>query len=70
MRILTYTTDLNNDPEAMTWDEFVENGLPEDWADYIWQEVESVEQAKEEHDTKLDLRTEEINEGKPERAYY
>jgi len=70
MRIVTYTTDSNSDPEAMTWEEFQKNKLPDDWADYIWQEVESVEQAKEEHDTKLDLRMEEINAGKPERAYY
>ena len=51
----TYTTDLNSDAIALTRAEFeAMGGLPDDWADYIWQEAETREIAVAMHHQRHD----------------
>jgi hypothetical protein len=52
---VTFTKDLDQQPIAMTREEFrIAGGLPEGWDDYIWQHAESPEAACEAHDLRLD----------------
>lgn len=51
----TYTTDADTDPVTITRKEYnAQGGLPEDWADYIWQEAESCEKAASMHEQRHD----------------
>jgi hypothetical protein len=46
----TYTTEISEDPVAVTRPEYeASGGLPEDWREYLWQEAESREQAVSNH---------------------
>lgn len=66
MLILTYTTDEDSLPKAVM--SLAE--MPDDYADYIWQEAKDEDEAIRYHHLKLDLMNAEINLGQPMRDFY
>lgn len=52
---LTFTTESNPDPVAVTRKEInAMGGMPDDWIDYIWQEASDKAEAEANHDLRFD----------------
>jgi hypothetical protein len=70
MKIMTFTTYLNEDTQALTLDEF--NALPEapDWTEYVWQEAPDKPSAIARHQEAMDAYEDDNTAGKPIKETY
>ncbi len=53
-KFYTYTTETNPEGVAVTEDEFMRDGMPDDWMDYVVQEAPDPETAVTNHQQRLD----------------
>lgn len=73
LRFVTYTTNENNDPQALTEAEFRDPAtkwIDLDLADWVWQFAPDKATAIAQHETKLDLWRADLDAGRPERETY
>ena len=70
MKIVTFTTYDNEDPQALTADEF--NALPEapDWSEYVWQEATDKPSAIARHQEAMDAYEADNTTCKPIKETY
>ena len=70
MKIVTFTTYDNEDPQTMTIDEF--RALPEspDWSEYVWQDVPDKATAIARHQEAMDAYEADNNAGRPIKGTY
>ena len=69
-RFVGYCTDTNEDVIVLSLKEYREDGLPDDWQEYVWINAESKQEAYLRYDDCMYEYEQDVKQGRPAKTAY